>query len=211
MILRDTDIKWMASNFPELSYLPADRCIVGSLHFCAAFDRETGELKLGDTEDHRAISTFLCDKFEVRYNLDCAQRNGWPKVYEIGGRRVDIAEQNHCNLIDLHFFADGACCLSLRFSGERNLTLKRFTNELVVPFFYRLAYTDRYGLTAARNNLWGEYSHGDAGIREYVEELRSIASKEPHRNDPCPCGSGSKYKQCHLDEVEELKRNYTDN
>ncbi len=23
------------------------------------------------------------------------------------------------------------------------------------------------------------------------------ASKEPHRNDPCPCGSGKKYKKCH--------------
>ena len=24
--------------------------------------------------------------------------------------------------------------------------------------------------------------------------------KQTHRNDPCPCGSGKKYKKCHLNE-----------
>ncbi len=157
MNLRDTDLEWMASNFPELVYQSADRCIVGRLHFCAAFDRDTGQLKLGDTKTHRAIGTFLCDTFEVRYDLDCSQRNGWPKVYEVGGRRYNIANQNRCGMIDLHFFGDGACCMGLKHAVERNLTLKRFTNELVIPFFYRLTYTDSYGLTAARNDLWGEY------------------------------------------------------
>ena len=75
----------------------------------------------------------------------------------------------------------------------------------MVPFFYRLSYTDRYGLTAARNDLWGEYSHGDPGLREYLDEMLRIASNNPSRNRPCPCGSGSKYKRCHLDEVEEVK------
>lgn len=205
MNLRDTDLEWMASNFPDLAYQPTDRRIVGSLHFCAAFDRDTGQMKMGDTEEHRAIGTFLCDVFKVRFDLECIQDNGWPKVYEVGGRRIEIAEKNHCNLIDLHFFENGACCLGLKYAVERNLTLKRFTNEMVIPFFYRLAYTYRYGLTAARNNLWGEYSHGDAGISEYLEELRRIASKEPCRNEPCPCGSGLKYKRCHLDDVEVVK------
>ena len=52
----------------------------------------------------------------------------------------------------------------------------------------------------------GEYSHDDAGIREYQEEILRIAGDNPNRNRPCPCGSGPKYKRCHLDEVEAVQR-----
>lgn len=33
--------------------------------------------------------------------------------------------------------------------------------------------------------------------------------KKPGRNDPCPCGSGKKYKNCHLGKEEEQKKTYT--
>lgn len=36
-------------------------------------------------------------------------------------------------------------------------------------------------------------SHGDEGIREAVQESGGVG-----RNDPCPCGSGKKFKHCHL-------------
>ena len=29
-----------------------------------------------------------------------------------------------------------------------------------------------------------------------------IRLRQTHRNDPCPCGSGKKYKKCHLSEDE---------
>ena len=190
MNLRDTDLEWLASNFPELSYVPRDRSILGELRFCAAFDRDSGQLKLGDTEEHRAADTFLCDAFKVRMDLGHVEVKAWPKVYEVGGRRFDIAERNQCGLIDLHFYDDGACCLTLSFSAGRNPSLQRFILGLVIPFFYRLSYTDRYGLTAARSNLWGEYSHGDPGLREYQDEMLRIAGNNPSRNRPCPCGSG---------------------
>ena len=206
MNLRDTDLEWLASNFPELSYVPRDRSILGELRFCAAFDRDSGQLKLGDTEEHMAADTFLGDAFKVRMDLGHVEVKAWPKVYEAGGRHFDIAEQNQCELIDLHFYDDGACCLTLSFSAGRNPSLRRFILGLVIPFFYRLSYTDRYGLTAARNDLWGEYSHGDPGLRQYPDEMLRITSSNPSRNRPCPCGSGSKYKRCHLDEVEEVKR-----
>ena len=206
MNLRDTDLEWLASNFPELAYSPGGRRIVGELRFCAAFDRESGQLELGDTAENRAIGAFLCDAFKVAIDMGRLQENGWPKVYETGGRRFDIAEQNQCELIDLHFYDDGACCLGLKYAVEQNLTLGRFINELMIPFFYRLSYVDRYGLTAAKDDLWGEYSHGDAGVREYEEEILRLADSNPARNRPCPCGSGLKYKRCHLDEVEAVKR-----
>ena len=206
MNLRDTDLEWLGSNFPELTYVQGEGRIGGSLRFCAAFHRDSGQLRLGDTDEQRAIGTFLCDAFKVRFDLNRVGVNGWPKVYEAGGRRWDIAEQNQCDMIDLHFYEDGACCLTLSFTTGRYLALERFIPELVVPFFYRLAYIDRYGLSAAREDLWGEYSHGDAGVREYQGEILQLADTNPGRNRHCPCGSGLKYKRCHLDEVEAVRR-----
>ena len=206
MNLGDTDLEWLTENFPELAYAPDDQQITGELRFCAAFDRDSGQLELGDTSAHRAIDTFLCDAFKVSIDLSDLLENGWPAVHEVGGRCIDIAEQNQCDMIDLHLFDDGACCLSLKYAAERNLTLERFILELVIPFLYRLSYTDRHGLTAARADLWGEYSHGDAGKREYGDEILQLAGDNPGRNLSCPCGSGLKYKRCHLDEVEAVKR-----
>lgn len=33
-----------------------------------------------------------------------------------------------------------------------------------------------------------------------------VPAKPPGRNDPCHCGSGKKYKQCHLDKDETAAR-----
>ena len=79
-------------------------------------------------------------------------------------------------------------------------------DELVVPFFYRLAFTDLHGLAASKDNLWAEYSHGDQGLREYLSDVANIAAHGLGRNDPCSCGSGRKYKRCHLGEVDRLNR-----
>ena len=205
MILRLQDLEWLKSNFPQLKYLPEEQKIVGILSFCGAFEKASGQLRLGNTEEHRAHSTFLCDEFSVSIDLASVGGNGWPRVYEIGGRCWDIAEQCRCEMIDLHFYEDGACCLGLNFAKGKALVLRRFIPELLIPFFYRLSYTTHNGLRATRDDLWGEYSHGDTGLQEYRNDLVTIARNRPSRNQPCPCGSGLKFKKCHLDEVNELK------
>jgi uncharacterized protein len=45
--------------------------------------------------------------------------------------------------------------------------------------------------------LWAVYDLHDVwrSIGPRVEQIRKVA--EPGRNDPCPCGSGKKYKKCH--------------
>lgn len=135
MNLLDSDLEWLAANFPELAYAPDDQQIAGELRFCAAFDRGSSQLKLGDSDEHRAIGAFLCDTFRVRIDLGHLGGNRWPTVYEVGGRRFDIAEQNQCPMVDLHFFEDGACCLSIKYAPEKDLTIQRFMLELVIPFF----------------------------------------------------------------------------
>ena len=134
--------------------------------------------------------------------------NGWPKVYEIGGRHREIAKKWNVGIIDLHFYpVDARGCLGLKFRDKESLRIKGFLEKLVIPFFYRLSYTERFGIAASQNDLWGEYSHGDEGLREYLAEISNYAKQNPSRNDLCPCGSGKKYKKCHLSEVEFLKRN----
>ncbi len=38
--------------------------------------------------------------------------------------------------------------------------------------------------------------------KKYLERLKNTG-----RNDPCPCGSGKKYKKCHLQADEESRHN----
>jgi uncharacterized protein (DUF2267 family) len=40
--------------------------------------------------------------------------------------------------------------------------------------------------------------------------LRDLGDKPPERNDPCYCGSGKKYKKCHLDADHEAMRAFQD-
>ncbi len=51
--------------------------------------------------------------------------------------------------LDLHLFEDGACRPGMKYAVGRNRTLERLVSELVIPFFYRLSYTDRYGSRVA--------------------------------------------------------------
>jgi preprotein translocase subunit SecA len=44
----------------------------------------------------------------------------------------------------------------------------------------------------------GGESNGDVAIAEAVKKKPIVrASQKVGRNDPCPCGSGKKYKHCH--------------
>ena len=68
---------------------------------------------------------------------------------------------------------------------EKGLTPHRFILELVIPLFYRLAYTYCYRLKSANDDLWGEYPHGVAGETEYQDEILQLVGNKPSRNRPC--------------------------
>ena len=211
MRITDADLCWLSSCFPSLVYDPGVQKITGELDFCACYDRATGKVKIELLEGEEAIRrahSFLSDVFEIEILLSAASAglNGWPKVFEVGGRTKSVAQKYNVEVIDLHFYPDGSCCLGIKHSQERNLTIKRFIYERVIPFFFRLSYTDRFGIDATRIELWGEYSHGDKGFREHETEILNLARRNLGRNAPCPCGSGVKYKKCCLDEVQAVER-----
>ena len=206
LTLRQSDLEWLSASFPDLRYDQEAGVIVGELELRAAYDREQGKLRIGSDDATVSMDSYLCDSFSIRIELDALDQNGWPTVYEVGGRHAKIAGRENIKTIDLHFYPDGACCLGLQLLADRRTTLREFMDELVVPFFYRLSFTDVRGLVAAREHLWAEYSHGDHGLREYLSDLADIAKHSLGRNDPCACGSGRKYKRCHLGEIDRFKQ-----
>ena len=204
MKLTANEIEWLESHLPGLQYESSSSKIVGELDFRAAYNSESGELIIG--ENAREMARFIYDVFEIEIYLANLDENGWPKVYEVGGRYYQISQKRNVNTKDLHINPDGTCCLDLKYGGNRNFRIKEFLPELVIPFFYQLSYTEKFGIDATRKNLWGEYSHGEKGRAEYETEMLNLARHQPNRNDLCPCGSGIKYKKCHMDQVEAVKR-----
>ncbi len=204
--LGQADLEWLTANFPNLGYDPEAGVIEGELDVRAAYDSEQGKLHIGSDGTTASMDSYLHDAFSIGIELDTLDHSGWPTVYEVGGRHAQLADRENIDTIDLHFYPDGACCLGLQFLADRRMTLKEFMDELVVPFFYRLAYADIHGLAAARQYLWAEYPHGDQGLRAYLLDLADIARHGLGRNDPCACGSGRKYKRCHLGEVDRFKQ-----
>ena len=197
----------MKAGFPGLIYDPETHAIEGILAFSAAYDGASGKMRIEWEDSGSECASLLSDAFSIRVDLGKVAANGWPPVYETGGRYRKIADREGVNENDLHFYKDGQCCLGIQYANSpRRLTVETLIDELLIPFFYRLSYVDRYGLASARRDLWGEYAHGEEGYRQYESEILAIASANPSRNAPCPCGKGVKYKRCHLNEVEAVKR-----
>ena len=204
------DIRWLRYEFPNLIYDVSRRRIEGELDFCASYDKLSGKLMTerdGRNDDIRQSNSFIADVYEVEFHFDSESlgANGWPKVFEVGGRHEGIAQKYGVQGIDLHFYNDdGSCCLGIRLSPDKGLTIVRFLYELVIPFFYRLSYVERHGLRAAGNNLWQDHPHGDEGHRHHKLQMLEIARRRRGRNKPCPCRSGRNYKNCCLGEVKYL-------
>ena len=200
------DLLWLQCFFPSLRYEVDRRRVIGELSVCASYDVSNGYVRiehLGHDSDLRASCYQIRDVFDIEIRLaeQSVSSDSWPAVYEVGGRWECIAEKYGLKHGDLHMDSNGQCCLGIRWSLERRLSLERFLDFIVIPFFYRLAYVECRGLTAAKRDLWPEYSHGEAGRQEHRERMCRIAAMRLGRNQKCACGSGVKYKQCCLDEV----------
>lgn len=203
--LNSDQIQQLRDCFPMLKHEPGWNKIIGEINFCAYYDSKTEKLEIGDLEEARTHPLFICDKYKLEICLNLVDVNGWPTVYETGGRHHNIASRYSISKVDLHFYPkDDTCCLGIRRSGRnRRFDIMQFITELIIPFFYRLSYVDKFGIDAARADLWGEYSHRE-GMQEYRQEMLKLAGHNPQRNSICPCGSGKKYKYCHLDEVKQI-------
>ena len=196
---------------PGLSYDTRGHRIIGTLEFSAEYDKKSGWLTPLQEPTDQGNGKAIHDSFEIEIRLEFQPSafNPWPPVIETGGRIQRIMEKHQiADIADLHCYPDlseNRCCLGIQATTGSKIEIAKFVRELVVPFFYRMAYVDRHGLQAARMDLWGEYPHSSIEAhRQYLAELQNM--RKTGRNQPCPCGSGAKYKRCHLAEVEQGTR-----
>ena len=207
----DEDIQRLTLEQPGLSHDDKGHRIIGTLEFSAEFDNSSGLLAPIPQPTDQGSGKSIHDSFEIEIRLEFQPSafNPWPPVIETGGRIQRIMEKHQiADIADLHCYpglSENRCCLSIQAATGSKIEIAKFVRELVVPFFYRVAYVDRHGLQAARMDLWGEYPHSfTEAHRQYLDELRDM--RKSGRNQPCPCGSGAKYKRCHLAEVEQGTR-----
>ena len=148
-----------------------------------------------------------------------AVRLEFPYDYPQREPRAFDATEAFPHEINRHFYEDGACCLWLAPESSWDPSdpdaLASFLDQLVIFFDRQLIYDATGGI-----DFPGKFrGHGDAGYLEYAEELLGCNSPLMMaltpvlansalvgRNKKCPCGSGVKYKRCHLGSVERVIR-----
>lgn len=206
----DRDLQWLREVQPDLSYDSENDLILGKLTFSEEFDPDDGLLKPVPSPSEQCSRMVIQDAFdvEVRLRFRLFVYNPWPTIIETGGRIQRIMrEQGISDIADMHCypgFTESRCCLGFQIDSGDRFQLSKFIRQMIVPFFYRVAYVERYGLEASRRDLWTTYPH-EFGQAEsaYLDELSGMF--KTRRNQPCPCGSGLKYKRCHLQEVSTAK------
>ena len=204
--ISDEDVQRITLEQAGLSYDDKDHRIIGTVEFSAEFDKDSGWLTPLPEPTEPGNGKAIHDTFEIEIRLEFQPSafNPWPPVIETGGRIQQIMEQRQiADIADMHCYpglSENRCCLGIQAATGSKIEIVKFIRELVVPFFYRVAYVDRFGLPAAKDDLWKEYPHSPIeAYRQYLAELQSM--RKTGRNQPCPCGSGAKYKRCHLAEV----------
>ena len=89
------------------------------------------------------------------------------------------------------------------FDGKKSGKLGTETNPAVV--YVQTAERAKAIESVFEENNWNHTIHVDADKPEDIKDLdillnplkTRIADERVGRNEPCPCGSGKKYKQCH--------------
>ena len=172
MNITQKDFWWLCKHQPLLTTgLNMERA-EGTLEISAYYDRDVGRVFCGKHLTVQSHDTFVADRFAIRIEFDTGSIAGWPRVYETGLRYRSISQRYNIPVEDLHFYPTGEACLGFQYPWDPALTMEHFLTDIVEPFFYRLAYVELYGLTAARIDLWPEHSHGFVGLVEYREDVR---------------------------------------
>ena len=183
MNITQKDFWWLCKHQPHLAAGSNMERAEGTLEVSAYFDRDVGRVFSGKHLTAQSHDSFVADRFAIRIEFDTGNLSGWPRVYETGLRYRSIAARYNIPIEDLHFYPTGEACLGFPYPWDPAFTLEYFLTDIVEPFFYRLAYVDLYGLTAAKVDLWPEHSHGFVGLVEYREDVRQgIRSRQASGN-----------------------------
>jgi hypothetical protein len=189
-ILRDIDKA--LDSYPLLQRTEEDGCILVN-----------GEIVL----THKDVGEY--DRYSVSIRFPEDYPRCFPKVIETSDKIPKIP--------DRHVNVDDSLCLAVepeeRRIAKNGISFKFFLDKVLVPHLSRETHRS---LSPQYED--GEYAHGQEGIWKYFEEILEISGKHelleklekivetnwPRRNDRCSCGSGKKFKKCHLLKWEEV-------
>jgi hypothetical protein len=184
-----------------------------------ALDTKTEAAALQGSIVHREELSGVPTSIGLRFVL----RDGYPRTEPLVYETSRVFDRT---TLDGHVLSNGRLCLWL---PPRSQWQGRDPDH---PWSWRdpdalLRLVDQTVLFAERHLIWQvtgkwpgrESAHGDQGYVEYIHEvlgcdierlgLFASAFGERDAVDPyasCPCGSGSKYRFCHLERVRELRR-----
>ena len=146
----------------------------------------------------------LVDLFKLKIYIPMDYPEELPKIQEIEGR---IPKDFHMN--------NNSFCLEVpieMYLYAKDHSINEFLSKFLDSYLSAFMWYKKYGFFP-----YGDRSHGTEGKMEQlleffnvkspntVIELLSISTGSKYkRNDLCPCGSGKKYKSCHLNQVEML-------
>jgi len=175
-------------------------------------------IKLKDEYPVKIFGNFIIEddqgqpqgNFDIEVQVPAAYPYAFPTLKETSEKILPRTQDRHIDV-------NGIICYEnpriLELSQHQGISLVDFFRRYVQPFFcWQLLY-DIEG-----PGLLGGWSHGNKGIKEFYEDalktnderaIRAILSaiithSLPGRNDACMCGSGKKYKRCHVTLIQEL-------
>ena len=163
-------------------------------------------------KDYQALKAFLLNQLKERYEtkmvqLDPAQRNEIERIIYL--QVLDNAWRDHLYQMDIlktgiglrgynqkdplveykkesyNLFTE--LVESIKFEALKTLYLIRFKSEEELQ-------QEQAAIERMRQQMEEEMAAQITTNKE--EELAPLTGKKPKRNDPCPCGSGKKYKHC---------------
>ena len=123
------------------------------------------------------------------------------KDEHLTGKLGDLAAQFHCRPVIFTGFLDGVeDSLTDGCSLDYDALTEDSDIDVAVDFpvlylnMWKADAPHLYGLEAWDNVI--PEKDRDKIARDYKKSKTYHAPKKPGRNDPCPCGSGKKYKNC---------------
>jgi hypothetical protein len=199
-----------AGRAERIARLSADRQLLAVEHPYLEFALDP---QAGTASAHGAVPMLLpdgrVDPIAIRLDFHARYPTSPPLVAATAGRfQPDL---------DRHVLEGGQFCLYLRDIDEPNL---RRAEALHVFMLDIIVFLDQQLIFERTGRFPGPgWPHGMSAYSLYVVEQlerespgaaerlwKAARGSQPARNAPCSCGSGAKYKRCHLLLVTEIAR-----